>query len=264
MNLYDDEIAYNDYCFGALVDHTRKLGVYNDTLFIIIGDHGEAFYEHGVYSHGHTPFEEVIHVPMVMKFPQNQYQGTRVKSLVTLVDIFPTVTGVGGVTIEEKTLSFLQGQNLIPLLTGELTQARAHVFSDTQILDVHNRYLSVRGDRWKYIRVQRPGKDKKQTLLRAVRHVLGKGLLWDVIRSPRHFLRNYFRTPGGYLFDLMSDPFEQHNLVTTQLDVTEEMQRLLNTWELENEKLASENRMTLQDYEESDVLQKHLEKLGYL
>jgi len=68
-------------------------------MLIIIGDHSEAFYEHGIYSHGHAPFEEIIPVPLIIKFLQRKDVGKRVAGLVKFIDVFPIVV----VTVEKPT-----------------------------------------------------------------------------------------------------------------------------------------------------------------
>ena len=69
IDLYDGEIAYTDAQFGLLVDELKAMGLYDDTLIVVVGDHGEAFGDHGDFVHGHLAYDEIMHVPMIMKFP---------------------------------------------------------------------------------------------------------------------------------------------------------------------------------------------------
>lgn len=69
IDLYDGEIAYTDEQFGRLVDWLRQQGLYDDTLIVVAGDHGEAFGEHGDFVHGHLAYEEIMHVPLIIRFP---------------------------------------------------------------------------------------------------------------------------------------------------------------------------------------------------
>jgi arylsulfatase A-like enzyme len=262
IDLYDDEIFYNDHCIGQIVQYLEEKAIYEDTLFIVTGDHGDAFYEHGHYGHSHAPYEELIHVPLVIKFPGGQYAGRRVSSLVELVDIFPTILAVIGLP-DAKSGDFSQGQNLLPLIEGTCNQVREYAFSDTQTLDVHNRYLSVRSQRWKYIQVRRPQRDTR-TLTGAARYVLQSGLLRRILRSPRHFLRTYFGGSNEYLFDLDADPGEKNNLVAEHPDLVQRFKQVLADWEQRNAELAEQVSSLPYTYEESELLRDHLAQLGYL
>lgn len=264
MALYDDEIAYNDACLGQITDYLKAHNLFDDTLFVVLGDHGEAFYEHEVYAHGHAPFDEVIHVPLIIKLPGQAQAGARVAALTELIDVLPTV--LAGAGLDLATLSPdhpCQGHNLLSLAAGQLEAVRDYVFSDTQALEVHNRYLSIRDMRWKYIQMQLPPRDRG-TLLTTARHVIERRLVWKILRSPRHFLRNYFRPANAYLFDLSRDPQEQHNLIEAQPTQADALRQQLAEWVTHNELLASNTSVAPQDIEENDLLAQHLERLGYL
>jgi arylsulfatase A-like enzyme len=263
IDLYDDEIIYNDHCLGRIVSHLKALDIYDDTLFIVIGDHGEAFYEHGVYSHGHTPYEEVIRVPMIMKFPSGQYAGIRVTGLTELIDIFSTTTAVVGPALGTADSTFVQGYNLLPLVEGRCNQVRDYAFSDTQALEIHNRYLSVRDQRWKYIEVQRPERNVN-TLSSTIQHMIERRLIFKILGSPRHFVRNYFKRSDQFLFDLGDDPGEQHNLAATRPDLVGKFRQVLTEWRQQNEALAEQVGSMPLSYEENESLRRHLEELGYV
>ncbi|MBK8899832.1 MAG: sulfatase [Anaerolineaceae bacterium] len=263
MNLYDDGILYNDHCLGQLVTELKQLGIYDETLFIVVGDHGEAFYEHGFYTHGHPPYEELIHVPLIMKFPGGAYAGQREAALVELIDVAPTVTAVAHLPQSADTRRFIQGKNLLPLLNNEAEQVRTYTFSDTQSLAIHNRYLSVRSREWKYMQIRKPQRNR-QTLRKTVQHVLARGLLWDIVRRPRHFWRSYFRSSNEFLFNLPADPAEQHNALVEHPEIAQQLRQVLEQWLAQNEHLAQQLGDEPLTYHESEALQKHLEKLGYL
>lgn len=263
IDMYDNEIYYNDYCIGQIVNYLKEQGLYDDTLFVITGDHGDAFYEHGHYGHSHAPFEELIHVPLIIKFSGGQYAGKRVSGLVELIDISPTILAVTGSPSSAIGDDFVQGKNLLPLIEGTRSQVHEYAFSDTQTLDVHNRYLSVRSQRWKYIQVRRPQRDTR-TFVGAAQYVLRSGLLFKILRSPRHFLRTYFGGSNEHLFDLEADPGEQNNLAAERPELVDHLQLALAAWEQQNAALAEHISILPYTYEESEVLRQHLERLGYL
>lgn len=89
--LYEGEVHYADREFGRFVDLLKWLGLYDQSLVILVGDHGEEFVEHGGFEHGRTVFEEVLRVPLVVKYPGGRWAGRRVDAEVSLVDVAPTV-----------------------------------------------------------------------------------------------------------------------------------------------------------------------------
>src|SRR5436189_85375 len=76
---YDGEIAYGDREFGRFVAELKRRGLYDRALVVFLGDHGEEFLDHGQFTHGKTVFDELIHIPMIVKFPDRRGGGQRVK-----------------------------------------------------------------------------------------------------------------------------------------------------------------------------------------
>ena len=66
---YQENAAYGDHQVGRLLDAVDALGLRRRTLVVVVGDHGEAFKEHGVLLHSTTLYDEMIHVPLVVRFP---------------------------------------------------------------------------------------------------------------------------------------------------------------------------------------------------
>ena len=93
--LYDGEVAYTDHEIGRLLDGLRARGLDPNTIVVLTSDHGEEFGEHGSWEHGHTHFDELLHVPLVIRAP-----GIAPRSRtepVGLVDVAPTVCALAGV-----------------------------------------------------------------------------------------------------------------------------------------------------------------------
>ncbi len=88
---YDGDVAYGDREFGRFVRQLRQDGLYDDSLVVFLADHGEEFMDHGLWLHGRSLFDELIHVPLVVKFPGNLGKGRRIAEQVQLVDVLPTV-----------------------------------------------------------------------------------------------------------------------------------------------------------------------------
>ena len=154
VDLYDGEIAYTDAQFGLLVQQLKAQGQYDDTLIVVAGDHGEAFGEHGDFVHGHLAYEEIMRVPLIVKFPAGfALSADATDALAQLVDIAPTVLDTLGLG---QLAEGMQGVSLLPAaIAGETP--RTMVYSETQASTANQRLLAVRDERWKYLRVDPPG-----------------------------------------------------------------------------------------------------------
>lgn len=73
--LYLAEVRYLDEQVGLLIDDLKRLGLYEDALIVFTSDHGEEFWEHGAYQHGHSMYDEVVAVPLLVKFPGAKHKG---------------------------------------------------------------------------------------------------------------------------------------------------------------------------------------------
>lgn len=149
---YDNGIAYMDKHLSDLFGEMRKFSWYGDTVFAVTSDHGEAFNQHpGVVGHGGLPFNELVHVPLLMTgpaLPGNQ----RVASLAASVDVAPTLLDLADVAAPRG----FQGHSLMPLVRGEAAKSRP-VFAGSR--DAQR--MSLQEERWKLILDMR----KKATML---------------------------------------------------------------------------------------------------
>jgi len=112
--LYDGEIGYMDEKIGEFLNWYESQGMLDDALIAMFGDHGEEFGEHGRWEHGHSQFEEQIHVPMLIKLPR-QESSREVNGLVRTIDLYPTLLDLFG--FESETES--SGTTLLPVLNGD-------------------------------------------------------------------------------------------------------------------------------------------------
>jgi len=98
VSLYDGEIHYADSLVGRLLDKLRALGMIERTIVIIVSDHGEEFFDHGRLGHSHTLYDELLLVPLVIRFPSASHHG-RITRQVRSMDIFPTVLDAVGLPV---------------------------------------------------------------------------------------------------------------------------------------------------------------------
>lgn len=104
LNRYQNTVRYQDFFVRNLIQQYKDAGLYEDTIFVITGDHGEAFGEHGRYQHDKVPYEEGVKIPMMILDPQNQRWldgGARVDELANQLNLLPSVTGLLGYRVED-------------------------------------------------------------------------------------------------------------------------------------------------------------------
>jgi arylsulfatase len=102
--LYAGEIRYVDAELARVLGTLRERGLYDHALIAFASDHGEEFWEHGRYEHGHTLYDEVLRVPLAFKLP-GATAGARVDAPVSTAALAPTVLDVLGVPFEEELMS---------------------------------------------------------------------------------------------------------------------------------------------------------------
>ncbi len=100
LNRYQNSVRYVDFFLKDLIQQYKDAGLYEDTVFVIYGDHGEAFGEHGRNQHDMVPWEEGVRIPMMVLDPQKLPDGGRVEPPVNQLDILPTVTDLLGYEVE--------------------------------------------------------------------------------------------------------------------------------------------------------------------
>ncbi len=93
--LYRAETALYDQKFGRFIARLKELSLYDSALIVVVSDHGEEFWEHENWGHGHTLFSEVLKVPLLMKPPFSK-EASRSKALVQHTDLFATVLDFAG------------------------------------------------------------------------------------------------------------------------------------------------------------------------
>jgi arylsulfatase A-like enzyme/predicted transcriptional regulator len=144
---YDGAIASIDARIGAFLDKLRDLGELDRTLVVIHSDHGEEFWEHGGYEHGHAQNEEVLHVPLVLRAPKAG-AAVEVAARVRGIDVMPTILELVGVEPPKG----IEGKSLVPLIQGKtdgprecVSEATLHGPREIKALTVGDERLVLRG-----------------------------------------------------------------------------------------------------------------------
>ncbi len=139
-------VSFMDAQAGRLLDALRRLGLDDNTIVIFNSDHGWHLGEHGLW-HKRSLFEECARVPFIVRLPGAKGNGQHSKSLVELLDMFPTVCDLTGVPAPPD----LQGKSIRPLLNDP--QASIHEAAFTEARRGKNAEFwgrSVRTPRWRY------------------------------------------------------------------------------------------------------------------
>ncbi len=149
--LYASEISFLDDQLHVLSD---RLGLEDeDVLLIFTADHGEEFAEHGAMGHGQGLHEELVHVPLLIRWPAGIAGGRRIAAPVSLLDIYPTLLDLAGLSRQAGLL----GQSLAGVLRGVgLAAPTDPVFSE--LLPPQGDVRSVRDGRWKLLRHNSDGR----------------------------------------------------------------------------------------------------------
>jgi arylsulfatase A-like enzyme len=144
VDAYDGEIAFVDHEFGELVAKLRAMGLWDATLVVLTADHGEEFHDHGAFEHGRTLFQELIHVPLVMRFPDGAGRGTRFEPMVRQADVLPTMLDYLGIPPP----SVQSGRSLLASAAPAATWSD-EAFSQTSL--GRNELTAYVSDGWKVI-----------------------------------------------------------------------------------------------------------------
>ncbi|OGL41447.1 MAG: hypothetical protein A2042_05940 [Candidatus Schekmanbacteria bacterium GWA2_38_11] len=151
VSLYDGEIEFTDLQIGELLKTIDDLKLNNNTLVILLSDHGEAFLEHNNLGHGATVYKEEIHVPLIMRW-QGYIPGNRtIAYQACTIDIMPTILDF--LNIQYKGIQ--EGRSLVPVIKAQESRGREYMLFQQHDLNYSSKearlMLSLRKGEYKYI-----------------------------------------------------------------------------------------------------------------
>jgi arylsulfatase A-like enzyme len=114
-DLYDGGVLYTDHLVGRVIDAWERRGTLDDTVFVIVADHGELVGEHGAFDHVTQVYEECLRVPFVIRYPERIPAGSRVPEPINTLGIFATITDLAGAPTPDT----VQVGSLMPALDGK-------------------------------------------------------------------------------------------------------------------------------------------------
>jgi len=153
-NHYAGEIAYTDFCIGQVIDKLKEMGMYESTLIIVTGDHGEMLGEHGEKAHAYFVYQSALKVPLIFKLP-GTHKGKKIDDPAGIVDIVPTVCGILGI----ETPPHVRGKDLSCCFEGDQPSVQDRYLYCESLFSTKygaNSLMGVVSDRWKYIQTTRP------------------------------------------------------------------------------------------------------------
>ncbi|ELY54939.1 sulfatase [Natronococcus amylolyticus DSM 10524] len=232
--LYRGEIAYLDEQIGNLRESLKRAGEWEDTVFVVIGDHGENIGDHGLMDHQYCLYDTLIHVPLVIHGGAFTNGGERT-DLVQLTDLAPSLLDAADIEAPEFR-DRLQGQSFHPQAD---TDPREYVYAEYMAPQPSMDALEKR--------VSNPSEEvyKYDRSLRAIR-----GTDWKLIRGS---------DGTRELYQVSVDQMEADNRSETEPEQAERLEQQLDDW---LESFTSEEDNTDADMDQNT--KNRLEDLGYL
>jgi len=224
--LYDGEIRYVDDQIKNLVQFLKDHRLYQNSMIVLMADHGEGFLDHSLLDHGNSLYQELIHVPLIIKLPGNRNSGSRRSQTVRLIDVLPTVLDYTGL----KANGLMQGNSIMPALYGDSRAANSAYATEAEGSDM------IFSGGWKLIH--------NANLQRRMELVpLALPVEWE-------------------LYNLNVDPQEFNNIADSSADKRQELGNLLLGQTTLNEKLAGRIHTEHRPLDQDTV--DELKALGYI
>ncbi len=154
LALYDASITYTDDQMARLFDMLRANDLYDQALIIVTADHGEQFQDHGLWRHSNSMYQQLLHVPLMVKYP-GQREGRVVEDQVAAIDIVPTVLRTLGAPC-----ATCEGRALQDAAGGDLGRPFFSYFMDHE--EVRPTMRSVLEDGWKLVRMEKNGAEREE------------------------------------------------------------------------------------------------------
>jgi arylsulfatase A-like enzyme len=213
--LYDSQVRFVDSAVKEIAATLKKKNLYRDTLIIVTSDHGEEFWDHNNFEHGHTVYNELLHVPIIMA--GNRLKHAVIKKPVNLIDILPTLLHFAHISVANLHIS---GKNL-------LKGSPKPIFS-LGTLYGDEKYCLIK-DNMKIIRNTGRKKGKKG-------------------------LAGYRSNEKFELYDLAIDPFETHNLRLEKPDLFLKLKKELQKYKKSGDPLIGKKILPEKDSELKEKL----------
>lgn len=146
--IYDEKIQRTDAKFKGFLNELERMGLMDKTIFVLTSDHGTEFHEHKRFDHGFSLYDELIHVPLIIKLPKVK-AGKVVPDQISSIDVMPTILDLLDVKVSDKVKKQMHGASLIPAMKGK-TVAK-DVYSETDYRQYTYKRSVITKEGWKFI-----------------------------------------------------------------------------------------------------------------
>jgi arylsulfatase A-like enzyme len=237
IDLYDAGIRYTDnVLIKILIEELKALEIYDDTMIILISDHGEEFYEHKAWAHSHSVYNETIKVPLIIKFFDSEYSGVKIKNYARLIDVMPTILDALNIKYPDQ---YLDGETLLNLINNKNTGDEERIFLSELITDPIDRMIP------------------KKTAINLGKNKL---ILNDEFTTQKlaYFTTSPPKIEKFEIYDLEADPQEKSNFALSDPNLT---RQLLNFMEIHFIKKSDWSSIKAENKAE---IREQLRALGYI
>ena len=187
---YDGAVAYMDACIQSIFNALEAMGIEDETIVVLNGDHGETLYDHECWFDHHGIYDVTLHVPLIIRYPGNIPAGQRVPGFNQHKDLVPIILELAEI---DAGINF-DGRSLIPMINSEVTSHESEIYlTECTWMRKHG----WRTPEWKLIRALEP---------------------------------DFHFKPPVELYNLIHDPDENDNLAESHPDVVEFLTERMNAW----------------------------------
>jgi arylsulfatase A-like enzyme len=187
---YDGELAYMDAAIQTILTALEKQGILDNSIVVVNSDHGETLYDHGCFFDHHGLYDNVLHVPLFIRFPKSIPFGKRIAGYNLHQDLMPTILELAGI---ETDIPF-DGKSLLPMVKGEVASHQAEFYiTECTWMRKHG----WRTPQWKLMVALEP---------------------------------DFHSKPPIELYNLVEDPEENNNLAEKEPEVVDFLKKRMENW----------------------------------
>ncbi|MCS1351116.1 sulfatase [Mechercharimyces sp. CAU 1602] len=232
---YDQTVSQVDRAIGEVIATLKRLQIFEDTLLLLVADHGEGMGDHQIYFNHHSLYDSMIHVPFMLCYPRQFPQHKRIPALVEQADITPTILTLANIQ-PPRHFTPMDGKPLIPLIHERKKEIHPFVISCEANWHLKR---SIRTHKWKLIQA---------------------------------FDKDAYGNPRFELYDLVNDPLENSNLAAKHPQIVKTLHRQMTRWVrymLKKYKREDPLRIGVREHlhpltaNEEEKVKKRLTELGY-
>ncbi len=193
---YDGALAYMDACIARIFTQLSALGILDETIVVLNGDHGETLHDHECWYDHHGLYDVTLHVPLMIRYPKKVPAGLRIEGYNQHKDLVPTLLELAGI----RTRARFDGRSLMPMVRGEVTSFESEFYiTECTWMRKHG----WRTPQWKLIVALEP---------------------------------DFHFKPKVELYNLIADPHENQNVAEKNPDVVKTLRGRMEAWIAKREK----------------------------